>query len=110
MKRFCALFLPEVSYLQSRFDLLSNRQFKDLLPAAGREEIPEHVGSSTDSAERSPGRRKHFLWSLCDVCLGGRRRADDRADIYKLQRQDLTESCKNRGLDYGLSAAVKRTE
>lgn len=110
MKRFCAIFLPEVSYVQSRFALLSNLQFKDLLPAAGREEIPEHVGSSTDSAEQSPGRRKHFLWSLSDACLAGRSRADERANTYKLQRQDLTESCKNCGLDYGLSAAVKRTE
>jgi len=44
------------------------------------------------------------------VCMGRGNRADDRADTYKLQRQDLTESCKNYGLDYGLSARVNRIE
>lgn len=44
------------------------------------------------------------------MCRGRGNTADDRADTYKLQRQGLTECCKNYTLDYGLSARVNRTE
>lgn len=56
----------------------------------GREENPECMGSSTGSAEQSPGRSKHFLWNLRAVCMCRGNRTDDRADTYKLQRQVLT--------------------